>query len=372
MNSILYVGMDVHSTSFTLTTFSLGDEKGRYVHKVAPDYKQVLLYLEMVRMKESGLSGNVEFICGYEAGCLGYTLYKQLTEHNIECVILAPATMHTPKGKRIKTDKRDAELIARCLAYRTYHSVYIPDEEDNNVKEYIRMRSDHKNALKRIKQQTLAFCLRNGHHYSEGRFWTIKHLQWLKEIKLNDMLRETLDEYMITYHNLTTKIERLDKRIEELASLERYQKNVHKLTCFLGIKTHTALATIVEISDFNRFVKAGSYASYLGLVPGEDSSDTHVNRLSITKAGNTHVRRLMVEAAQSFGRGQIGHKSKRLKARQQGNPPEVIAYADRANERLRRKYYKLTSRGVKSNVAKTAIARELSCFIWGIMTDNIA
>lgn len=140
------------------------------------------------------------------------------------------------------------------------------------------MRSDHRNALKRIKQQTLAFCLRNGHHYSEGRRWTIKHLQWLKYIKLNDILRETLDEYMITYHNLTAKIEQLDKRIEELTSLERYQKNVHKLTCFLGIKTHTTLATIVHISDFKRFAKAESYASYLGLVPGEDSSDTDVNR----------------------------------------------------------------------------------------------
>jgi transposase len=364
--------MDVHSTSFTLSTFSLGDEKGTFIHTVAPDYKQVLLYLEMVRTKVAGINGNVDFICGYEAGSLGYTLYKQLTEHNVKCVILAPTTMLLPQGKRIKTDKRDAELIAKCLAYKTYHEVYIPDEEDNNVKEYIRMRDDHKKALTRIKQQILAFCLRNGHRYTGGNNWTRKHLEWIKELKLNAMLRETLDEYLITYENLTDKLNRMDTRIEELASLPRYKEKVKKLTCFIGVKTQTALATIVEISDFNRFAKAEKYASYLGLVPGENSSGDKQIRLRITKAGNTHVRKLMVEAAHSYGRGHIGYKPKAIKARQFGNTPETIAYADRANERLRRRYYKLISRGMKRNVAITAIARELSCFMWGLMTDNIA
>jgi transposase len=186
------------------------------------------------------------------------------------------------------------------------------------------------------------------------------------------MLRETLDEYLITYENLTDKLNRMDTRIEELASLPRYKEKVKKLTCFIGVKTQTALATIVEISDFNRFAKAEKYASYLGLVPGENSSGDKQIRLRITKAGNTHVRKLMVEAAHSYGRGHIGYKPKALKARQFGNTPETIAYADRANERLRRRYYKLISRGMKRNVAITAIARELSCFMWGLMTDNIA
>ncbi len=178
------------------------------------------------------------------------------------------------------------------------------------------------------------------------------------------MLQETLDEYFLTYQNLTDKLGHLDKRIEELSSLPRYKEKVKKLTCFLGVKTRTALATIVEISDFNRFAKAEKYASYLGLVPGEDSSGDKQKRLKITKSGNTHVRRLMVEVAQSYGRGQVGYKSKALKSRQDGNTPETIAYADRANERLRRRYYKLISRGMKRNVAITAIARELSCFMW--------
>ena len=135
----------------------------------------------------------------------------------------------------------------------------------------------------------------------------------------------------------------------------------------------TALSTIVETGDFHRFGCAEKYASYLGLVPGENTSSDNRTNLGITKAGNRHLRRLLVEAAQSYSRGQAGHKSKLLTDRQKGNPPAVIAYADRANERLRRKYYRMVlSRNKRSNVAKTAVARELACFIWGMMTDNIA
>ena len=165
----------------------------------------------------------------------------------------------------------------------------------------------------------------------------------------------------------------MDKRIEELAAEEEYAENVHKLSCFLGIKTQSALSVLTETGDFKRFGTAQQYASYLGLVPGEDSSGEDQDRLGITKAGNRHLRMLLVEAAQSYSRGKPGYKSKELKKRQEGNPPEVIAYADKANERLRRKYYRLVlSYNKQSNVAKIAVARELACFIWGMMTGNVA
>ena len=148
------------------------------------------------------------------------------------------------------------------------------------------------------------------------------------------------------------------------------EEKVKHMSCLLGIKTHTALSMIVEVGDFERFEKAPKFASFLGLVPSEDSSDTRVNRYSITKAGNSHLRKLLVEVAQSYTRGNVGHKSVALKQRQKGNPPEVIAYADKANERLRRRFYKMTlNKGVSRDVAATAIARELACFIWGMMTE---
>jgi transposase len=276
-------------------------------------------------------------------------------------------------GKRIKTDKRDAELIAKCLAQHNYSSVHIPTAEDEQTKEFLRMRDDHKIALKKIKQQILSFCLRHGYHYEGKTNWTVAHLKWLKALGTEDLYKEILDEYLLTYDFLIDKIERLDKRIEELASKEEYRDSVKRLCCFIGVQTHSALSILVEVGDFKRFASAEKFSSYLGLVPGEKTSGDDRNRLGITKAGNRHVRLLLTEAAQCYGRGTAGHKSKALKAKQAGNDPKVIAYADKANERLRRRFYKMVlGKSKQHNVAKTAIARELACFMWGMMTDNIA
>ena len=367
----VYVGMDVHKESFTLCAYTIEAEKASHFQRTTSDYKNILKYLEFLR---TIYGSDTNFICGYEAGCLGYTLYHQLTAANVKCEILAPTTMLEQRSKkRIKTDKRDAEIIGKCLAQHNYSAVHIPTAQDEEVKEFLRMRDDHKLALKKIKQQILAFCLRHNCRYEGNSHWTASHLKWLKALKPDGLYKEILDEYLLTYTNLTDKLERLDDRIEELASGEVYREKVKKLSCFIGVKTHTALSVVVEVGDFQRFASADKFASYLGLVPGEDSSGDDKNRLGITKAGNRHIRMLLVEAAQSYGRGQVGFKSKELKSRQAGNTPQVIAYADKANERLRRRFYKMVlGQSKKHNIAKTAIARELGCFMWGMMTDHIA
>lgn len=372
MYRIIKIGMDVHSKNYTLCAMEpvIGAEDRIFANiKVTPDHKNILMFIENLKQK-LGLNDTYDIECGYEAGCLGYSLYNQLTAAGVRCVILAPTTMLTQQGQRIKTDARDAVMIAQCLSYGGYHPVYIPTEEDDSVKEYLRMRDDHKLALKKVKQQINAFCLRHGYHYEKTK-WTIAHLKWLKQLDVSALYRETLDEYMASYDEQTAKIERFDKRIEELASQERYQEKVKKLSCFLGIKTHTALSLIVETGDFERFAKGNVYAAYLGLAPGERSSSDSINRLGITKAGNRHLRLLLIEAAGGICKGAVGHKSKDLRQRQNGNPPDVIAYADKANTRLRSRYYKFMRHGKKRNVAVAAIARELACFIWGMMTDNI-
>ena len=373
MKRILRIGMDVHSTNYTLCAMEpvIGEDDRIFATiDVAPDYKNILMFIESLKMK-LGVDNQYDIQCGYEAGCLGYSLYNQLTAANVKCVILAPTTMLTPQGIRIKTDARDARMIAQCLSYGGYHPVYVPTEEDDSVKEYLRMRDDHKLALKKIKQQINAFCLRHGHHYAQTK-WTIAHWKWLKKLELNAMYREVLNEYMTSYEEQVTKIERFDERIEELATQERYAEKVKKLSCLLGIKTHTALSLIVETGDFARFAKGNIYAAYLGLAPGENSSGPHTNRTGISKAGNAHLRSLLIEAAGGICKGIVGHKSKALKARQKDNSAQVIAYADKANVRLRSRYYKLIRHGKARNVAVAAIARELACFIWGMMTDNIS
>ena len=342
----VYVGMDVHKETFSLCCYTNEKEQAEYPQKVDGHYSKVLNYIEAMRFH---YGEDALFICGYEAGCLGFTLYHQLMDHNVKCVILAPTTMLQQRGKKkIKTDKRDAALIARCLAHHDYSPVHIPTDQDEQTKEYLRMRDDHKLALKKVKQQILAFCLRHNYRYdATNNHWTQAHLKWLRALKPEGIYEEILKEYLLTYDTITDKLERLDKRIEELAGGEEYHENVKKLICFLGVKTVTALSVLTEVGDFNRFASAQHFASYIGLTPGEDSSGEGQTRLGITKAGNRHVRCLLVEAAQSYTHGQIGFKSKALKARQEGNLPEVIAYADKANERLRRRYYRMVLKNNK-------------------------
>ena len=372
MNRIQKIGMDVHSKNYTLCAMEpvIGAEDRVFANiQVTADYKNILMFLENLKQK-LGMQDTYDIECGYEAGCLGYSLYNQLTAAGVKCVILAPTTMLTQQGQRIKTDARDAHMIAQCLSYGGYHPVYIPTEKDNAVKEYLRMREDHKKALKKIKQQINAFCLRQGKYY-EGTKWTIAHLKWLKKLELAAMNQETLEEYLASYDEQTAKIERFDGRIEEIAEQTEYAEKVKKLGCFLGIKTYTALSLIVETGDYKRFQKGNIYAAYLGLAPGEHSSAEKVKRLGITKAGNRHLRLLLVEAAGGICKGAVGHKSKALRKRQEGNGAEIISYADKANSRMRSKYYRLIRHGKKRNVAVAAIARELACFVWGMMTGNI-
>ncbi|MFA7126944.1 MAG: transposase [Bacilli bacterium] len=168
------------------------------------------------------------------------------------------------------------------------------------------------------------------------------------------------------------KVNRYNERIEELTAREEYYQKVSRLRCFRGIDTHTALSLVVEIGDFSRFVHAQQFSSFLGLVPSEDSSGQRERRGGITKTGNTRLRVLLIEGAKSTLRGTMyGQKSKRLVARQKGNEAAVIAYADKANRRLRRVYNNLILRRVHNNKATVAVARELSCFIWGMMNDRI-
>ncbi len=372
MYRIIKIGLDVHSKSYTICAMEplIGQEDRIFANiQVTADYKNIILFIEDLKLK-LGLNNEYDIECGYEAGCIGYSLYNQLTDCGIKCTILAPTTMLTPQGNRIKTDARDAHMIAQCLAYGGYHAVYVPTEEDNDVKEYLRMRDDHKLALKKIKQQINALCLRYGRHY-DGTKWTRRHLSWLQKLDLSPMCRETLDEYMASYEEQEARIERFNNRIEELASENRYREKVGRLECLLGIGTHTAMSLIVETGDFTRFRKGNTYAAYLGLAPGEKSSGEHVSRTGITKAGNTHLRRLLIESAQKICKGQIGFKSKNLRSRQNSNTAEVVAYADRANIRLRSRYYRYIRHGKKRNVAVAAVARELACFVWGMMTDNI-
>lgn len=376
MNTIIYVGMDVHKEKIQVCSFipGYGLNQDRVFANVDLCGKYDILdkYLRNLSVK---FGKGTRFICGYEAGCLGYSLARTLQVYGIECHIMAPSTMSKEPGRRIKTDRRDAEMIARCLANNAYKEVYLLDKEDESVRDYIRMREDIKQMHKEIKQKILAFLLRLGIRCETCKIpWTQKHLAWLRNVDMGcDLNRETMNEYLAELVHLGEKLEKFDRRIHELCELSRYHENVKKLICLPGIKEHTALALLSEIGDFSRFASPKQLAAYLGLVPGEQSSGGKVCRTAMTKTGNSHLRRLLTEAAQGALRSNPAMKSKELKARQSGAPDAVIAYADKARDRFLRKYRKMIRNseilgGHKPhNVIVGAVARELACFICGMI-----
>ena len=374
MKSIIYMGMDVHKNTYSLCAYDPSMKEFVAETRCTAEVKMIKKFIKNLKKKYADDYGEVDIDVktGYEAGCLGYSLYNQLKEEEIDCDILAPTTMYRSSKNRVtKNDKLDARNIATNLANNTYKAVYVPNADDVEVKEYIRMMNDFKLELKKVKQHINAFTLRLGHKYDGKSRWTGLHIKWLTKLELTDMHREILNEYLAEYDRLTDKIDRFKERIVGISQTEKYEQPISQLRCFKGIDTASAMALHVEISDFQRFPNAKAFSSYLGLTPGENSSGDSVTYTSITKQGNKGLRNLLIESAQALVRGKIGVKSKVVKARQKGQDKKVIEYADRAVERLQRKYHKMIYRGIQRNKAITAIAREMACFIWGMETGNI-
>lgn len=367
MSSVIYVGMDVHQDSFSLC--ALNDDNDQIVRetKCSAELENILKFIKHLPVPDDN-----HIILGYEAGIWGYSLRNRLVALGYDCIILAPSTMYSnAKHQMVKNDHQDAQMIAHNLASGTYRAVYVPDQEDDEIKEFIRLIKALKKELKRTKQRIRSFVLRNGFRF-ERTAWTHLYLNWLSELTLPKVKRLVLDEYLIEYHQLTDKIDRLSSQLEEISHYERYQEPIAKLRCFKGIDTVAAMTIHVETADFSRFPNAKAYTAYLGLTPSEHSSGNKVSLGRITKQGNSTIRTTLVECSQGLVRGNPNIKSKKLKARQVNQPSKVINYADRAVSRLHKRYERMLHEGKPRNVAIIAVARELACFIWGMENNKIA
>lgn len=367
MSSVIYVGMDVHQDSFSLCALDALNGEIIRETKCTADIQNVVKFTSQLPQTDE-----TQIVLGYEAGIWGYSLYNRLIELGFECVILAPSTMYSnAKHQMVKNDHQDAQMIAHNLAAGTYKAVYVPDQEDDNVKEFIRLIKSLKKDLKQTKQRIRSFVLRNGFRFTRTP-WTSLYLKWLEQLQLSKLKRVILDEYIVYYHELTDKIDRLNSQLEELSHQKRYQEPIAKLRCFKGIDTTAAMTIHVETSDFTRFPNAKAYTAYLGLTPSEHSSGNKVSLGRITKQGNSTIRTTLVECVQGLVRGELSKKSKKLKARQNGQSGKVIRYADRAVKRLHKRYERMLHAGKPRNVAIIAVARELACFIWGMENNKIA
>lgn len=365
MSSIIYIGIDTHKNSYTLCAIEPKKEKSVFKATINANLESLL---EFNRSLKENYPVGTEFIYGYEAGCLGYSLYFQLRDYAITCRIIAPTTVQNFGNKKVKTDRRDSENIAKTMAFGLGKYVNIPSEKDMEIREYIRLRDAHKKQLKKLKQQISSFLLRQGIKYTEGKnYWTIKYLNWIKNLEMPELLREILDEYLRTYDYLIDKLTFLDNKIELIAQDKSYKSKVDKLKCIKGIETYTALTLLVEIGDFSRFKKPRQLASYIGLVPSEFSSGDKNNRFGITKTGNNLVRKILTESSQCHARGNPSIKSARIKRKQKGCTRDVIEEADKINERLGKRFNYLLHRGLPWNKVVTAVSRELICDIWYMM-----
>ena len=372
MNSIIYIGIDVHKNSYSYCAYEKEKDSFFAEHKSEAGSKNAINYIKSV-IKTTG--SDFPILIGYEAGPTGYKLCRDLQKAGFPCVVIAPSTIYKPNGPRIKTDRRDARLLAQTLAYKTFKQVVIPSEKIEAMKEFTRARCSKKRQLKKAKQELLSFLLRMGMIYPEKcSYWTQSHFEWLRTVQFKDKwLQLAFEEYFSEVNELMAKVARLDTQIKQMAENSEIKNDVEKLICFTGIDYLTAVSIVAEVGDFSRFSNAKAFSNYIGLCPGENSSGLRVRHTAITKAGNSRVRQLLIESAKSIKYGRLcSAKSKRLIQRQEGKSPLVIQYADMAITRIRHKMLSMERKGLHYNVITTAAARELSCFIWGMMTNNIS
>ncbi len=358
----------------SITHVALDDSKNSIVAGILrpkatePELRQFPNEPKQLRRFVTRLQREGPVVTCYEAGPAGYDLYRQLTALRVPCQVMAPALTPRKPGERIKTDRRDAAKLVRLFRAGELTPIRVPDEAQEAVRDLLRCREDVQEDLLRWRHRLLKFLARHGRVYRDGRHWTQRHWSWLRGQRFADpVLTRTGQEYLFAVEQLLARRAELDRELGALAQREPYRTPVGWLRCFRGFDTLSALGLLIEVGDFPRFPHPRELMAYLGLVPSEYSTGEAARRGSITKAGNTHARRLLVEAAWHYRHPpRLG---KALAGRSQGQPPAVLAQAWKAQQRLHRRYRHLVGHGKRPPVAVVAIARELVGFLWAALTQ---
>jgi transposase len=300
----------------------------------------------------------------YEAGPTGYGLARELRRREIECVVAAPGKIPRASGDRVKTDRRDAEHLARLLLAGKLSPVRVPGEAEEALRDLVRAREDLRGDLMRARHRLSKLLLRHGVRY-EAKGWTERHRAWLAEVELSEPAAQaTLTDYRGAIEALLHRRGELERQIEARISGSAWEREVALLRCLRGIDTLSAVGLCCEIGDFRRFARAGELMHYVGLVPSESTTGEQRRLGSITKTGSRHARRLLVEAAWHYRRRP--YLSKAIEARQARQPAVAVAISWSAQRRLHRTWERLRSRGKRPVVVAVAAARELAGFCWAI------
>lgn len=357
---ITYVGLDVHKNSIAVALADHGRESE--VRRYAT-INSDLASLDKITRKLVSQGSEPRFV--YEAGPCGYKIYRHLRQQKFECMVAAPSLIPKKSGDRIKNDRRDAMMLARLYRAGELTAVRVPSNEDEAMRDLSRAREDAKKAERKARQQLNAFLLRHGLPYHGKSHWSLAHWRWISDIKMEHEAQQfTLQEYVDTVRSCSERVERITEQIRLLVGKWRLGPVVEALQAMRGVSLVVAATVVAELGDLSRFDNPRQVMSYLGLIPSEHSSGESTKRGGITKAGNGHARQMLTEAAWSYR--MPARVSRRLRDRQQKLPEKVWQIAWKAQVRLCARYRRLVARGKLSQVAITAIARELAAFMWAI------
>lgn len=359
----IYVGMDVHKDLVVVAVLPEDAQEPTLEKRLPNDERKLRRFF--ARVARDG-----EVRACYEASGAGYVLHRALKAWGHHCDVVASSLIPRRPGDHRKFDRKDAAQLARWYRAGELVTIRIPTAAEERVRDLVRCRATFQRELLKSRHYVLKFLARRGWVYREGNNWTQKHFRWLRALQRDGALeaedRAVFAEYLALLEYKLQRRDELDRQIEEIALRPGYREAVGRLGCYRGIKTQAAMVLTTEIGDFRRFEHPRKVMAYVGLVPGEHSSGDGGGPGSITKAGNSRCRHVLVQAAWSYrhpprvGRG--------LRQRQEGQPPDVVAHSWKAQHRLHKLFRRLEYRK-NSKVAAVAVARELVGFLWASMQD---
>jgi transposase len=354
-----YVGLDGHKETIAVSVAEANGGEVRYVGEIANTPEAVGKLVRQLRKNGASLS-----FC-YEAGGCGYGLHRHLTDLGWDCQVVAPSLIPKKAGDRVKTDRRDSMSLARLHRAGELTAVVVPDSLQEALRDLTRAREDMKHLQQQAKQRLLAFLLRHGKRYDGKSNWTQAHFRWLETVKFEQPVQQiVMQEYIDTVIACGKRVGSLEQQIEQAAQASRVWPVIEALMALRGVSLLAAATVVAEIGDLQRFATAPQLMAYLGRVPSEYSSGGSARRGGITKTGNGHVRRVLVEAAWTYRFA--ARKTAVLQRRAERTPEVIQDIAWSAQKRLCQRYRQLQEKGKLKVQACTAVARELVGFIWAI------
>ena len=355
-----FVGLDVHAETITASIAEPDGEVRRL--GTIPNTSAAVARL----MKKLAPSKQLK-VC-YEAGPTGYALYWQLTKMDVECAVVAPTLVPVKAGDRVKTDRRDADKLAKAFRAGDLTPVWVPDQQHEALRDLVRAREAAVKDRHRARHRLQKLLLRNGHRADGGmRAWAAPYMDWVKAIAFAEIARQhTLEDYLAEVEHQDERIRKLERAIDAAVEKapERMREVIAALQALRGVAKMSAVTIVAELGELSRFPKPTQLMGYSGAVPSECSSGGRTRRGAITKTGNAHLRRILIESAWSYRHrpSLVGA----LRRRQEGLDEQVRAIAWKAQQRLHGKYRRMASRSKVKQKIVTAVGRELLGFIWAI------